>query len=60
MLPVFETVLPQLHMTLDYGEDDIFEQLAHGNGDGYGCDGALVARDLLDNISKVGCCGRVV
>ena len=48
MLPVFEAVLPQLHMTLDYGEDDILEELAHGNGDGYGCDGALVARDLLD------------
>ena len=48
MREVFTTLWPQLKMNLDYGESDILDQLAVGGSDGYGCDSALVARDLVD------------
>ena len=51
MKPVFETIWPQLRMTLDYGESEIMDELAVGSNGGHGCDGALVARDLVGKIS---------
>jgi len=47
--PIFESLWPQLRMTLDYGEGEVLDRLAFGDGKGsFGCDGVLVARDLVD------------